>query len=100
MVTGVLFGSMFLLMLMDVPIAFAMGLAAAVGLLMLPHVGLEVVAQRMFFGLDSFVILAVPLFLFLGELMEFREDHRSSCRAGGGRRRTFAGRHGTCGDRH
>ena len=70
MVTGVLFGSMFLLMLMDVPIAFAMGLAAAVGLLMLPHVGLEVVAQRMFFGLDSFVILAVPLFLFLGELME------------------------------
>ena len=70
MVTGVLFGSMFLLMLMDVPIVFAMGLAAAAGLLMLPHVGLEVVAQRMFFGLDSFVILAVPLFLFLGELME------------------------------
>ncbi len=70
MVMGVLFGSMFLLMAMDVPIAFAMGLAAAAALLMLPRVGLEVIAQRMFFGLDLFVILAVPLFLFLGELME------------------------------
>ena len=70
MVTGVLFGSMFLLMLMDVPIVFAMGVAAAAGLLMLPHVGLEAIAQRMFFGLEFVVILAVPLFLFLGELME------------------------------
>jgi tripartite ATP-independent transporter DctM subunit len=29
-----------------------------------------VIAQRMFNGLDSFLILAVPLFLFLGEVME------------------------------
>jgi C4-dicarboxylate transporter DctM subunit len=66
----VLFGTMLCLFAIGVPIAFAMGLAASSALLMLPRAGFEIIVQRMFFGLDSFVILSVPLFLLLGELME------------------------------
>ncbi len=70
MLSLVLFGVMLCLFAIGVPIAFAMGLAASGALLILPHAGLEIVVQRMFFGLDSFVILSVPLFVLLGELME------------------------------
>ena len=70
MLTAVLFGVMLVLFAMNVPIPFSLGLAATAALLTLPNVTLEVIVQRMFFGLDSFVILSVPLFLLLGELME------------------------------
>lgn len=70
MLTTVLFGVMLVLFIMNVPIPFSLGLAATAALLTLPNVTLEVIVQRMFFGLDSFVILSVPLFLLLGELME------------------------------
>lgn len=70
MLTLVLFGVMLTLFALNVPIPFSLGLAAAAALLSLPGVTLEVIVQRMFFGLDSFVILSVPLFLLLGELME------------------------------
>ena len=70
MLSLVLFGTMLCLFLIGVPIAFAMGLAASSALLVLPRAGFEVIVQRMFFGLDSFVVLSVPLFLLLGELME------------------------------
>ena len=65
-----LFGSMLLLFLLNVPIAFSVGLAAAAALLTMPNVSLEVIVQRMFYGLNSFLILSVPLFLLFGDLME------------------------------
>lgn len=65
-----LFGSMLLLFLLNVPIAFSVGLAAAASLLTMPNVSLEVIVQRMFYGLNSFLILSVPLFLLFGDLME------------------------------
>jgi C4-dicarboxylate transporter DctM subunit len=68
--TLTLFGVMLVLFMANVPIPISIGLAAAAALLTLPNVTLEVIVQRMFFGLDSFVILSVPLFLLLGELME------------------------------
>jgi tripartite ATP-independent transporter DctM subunit len=70
MLTLTLFGVMALLFIANVPIPISIGLAATAALLTLPNVTLEVIVQRMFFGLDSFVILSVPLFLLLGELME------------------------------
>ena len=70
MLTLTLFGVMLVLFMANVPIPFSIGLAATAALLLLPNVTLEVIVQRMFFGLDSFVILSVPLFLLLGELME------------------------------
>jgi tripartite ATP-independent transporter DctM subunit len=70
MLTVALFGVMLVLFIANVPIPISLGLAATAALLTLPNVTLEVIVQRMFFGLDSFVILSVPLFLLLGELME------------------------------
>jgi tripartite ATP-independent transporter DctM subunit len=70
MLSVVLFGSMLVLFILNFPIAFGIGLAAATALLTMPNVSLEVVVQRMFHGLNSFVILSAPLFLLLGELME------------------------------
>jgi len=66
----VLFGTMLLLFALGLPVAFSMGLAAAAALGVMPRATFEVIAQRMFYGLDSFLILSVPLFVLLGELME------------------------------
>lgn len=70
MLSLVLFGTMLVLFAVNVPIPFSLGLAASAALLTMPHVSLEVVVQRMFYGLNSFIILSAPLFLLLGEVME------------------------------
>ena len=64
----ILFGSFFLLLLLGVPIAYALGSASAlvVYLLDLP---LTIVAQTAHQGLDSFILLSVPFFLLVGILM-------------------------------
>jgi len=69
MVTLVLFGVMLGLFFLSVPIPASLGLAAIAAIQELGRVNAEVVVQRMFFGLDSFLILAVPLFILLGDLM-------------------------------
>ena len=69
-VTLVLFGLLFLLLAMNVPVGFAVGLSAAGALLCLPRINLEVMVTRMFSGVDSFLILSILLFLLLGEIME------------------------------
>ena len=70
MLSLVLFGVMLVLFALNVPIAISLGIAAALTLLTMPGINAEVLVQRMFFGLDSFLILSVPLFLLLGELMQ------------------------------
>lgn len=56
------------LLLLNVPVSFAMGLASLAALLVadLPP---ALVVQRMTTSVDSFVLLAVPLFLLTGNLM-------------------------------
>ena len=66
MTAFVLFGVMLALFALSVPIPFSLGLAGTAALMTMPRVSLEVIVQRMFFGLDSFLILSVPLFLLLG----------------------------------
>ena len=51
------------------PIAFAMGIAALVGMIW-SHDFLMVIPQRIFNGIDSSVLLAIPFFILAGELME------------------------------
>lgn len=52
------------------PIAFAMGGAAlATFLAFLPHLPMEVLAQRIVNAVDKYPMLAVPLFILAGELM-------------------------------
>ena len=70
MLTSILFSVMLLLFAIGLPVAVSMGMAAAAALMLMPRVSFEIIVQRMFYGLDSFIILSVPLFLLLGELME------------------------------
>lgn len=57
-----------LLLFAGMPIAFALGISGIVGLLWM-NVDLVVAAARMFTGIDSFVLLAVPFFILSGEIM-------------------------------
>ena len=59
----------FLTVLIGVPIAFSLGLAAAATLVAWGQVPLWLLAQRMFTGVDSFVFMAIPFFILAGELM-------------------------------
>jgi len=64
-----LMGITFLLCLaLGIPIAFCLGITAAVSLMSL-GLPLQVVAQRIFTGIDSFPLMAVPFFILAGDLM-------------------------------
>ncbi len=56
-------------LLIGVPIAFCLGLAALAAMLVWGKVSLILIPQRMFTGVDSFVLMAVPFFMLAGELM-------------------------------
>lgn len=61
----------FLVMIgLTAPIAFALGVSAALGLYLADTAPLLVIPQHMFSGADSFVLLAIPLFILAGALME------------------------------
>lgn len=62
------FGILIVLLVIGSPIAFAILLAAVGHVYTLPF-NVSLVAQRIFSGLDSFSILAIPLFVLAGELM-------------------------------
>jgi C4-dicarboxylate transporter DctM subunit len=58
------------LILVGMPVAFALGLGALSALLVDPTLPLALVPQRMFTALDSWPIMAVPLFMLAGGLMD------------------------------
>ncbi|HBN51177.1 MULTISPECIES: TRAP transporter large permease [Thalassospira] len=65
MITGL---GLFVLLAIGAPVAFAIALAIAI------YIGgatfsIDLLPQRIFAGLDSFTILAIPLFVLAGELM-------------------------------
>ncbi|CBV41050.1 TRAP transporter large permease [Halomonas elongata] len=64
-----LFGLLGVLIVAGVPIAMALVLTAAGMILLDPRLTYWVMFQRMYNGMDSFVLLAVPLFLLAGNLM-------------------------------
>lgn len=68
MITLAIFGSLFLFMLLRVPIAVALGLSSVIGLL-LSDISLEIAAQRMLSTNNSFPLLAIPFFILAGEIM-------------------------------
>lgn len=59
-----------LLMLLGVPVAFAIGAAGLAGLLYSGEFPLIIIMQQIHQSVDSFVLLAIPLFIFAGMLME------------------------------
>ena len=58
-----------LLMVLGCPIAFAMVLSSLFYILLVGHIDYVIIPQRLSGGLDSFPLLAIPLFLLAGTLM-------------------------------
>ncbi len=58
------------LVAINVPIAFSMGFASILGLLLKGNIPLVIVPQKIFTGSDSFPLLAVPFFILAGSLMD------------------------------
>ena len=58
------------MLLLTAPVAFALGVAATIGLIITDAAPLLIIPQRFFAGADSFVLLAISLFILAGALME------------------------------
>lgn len=68
--SALLFGLLAILFILNVPIAVALGLSAALIIIIQGDIPLLAVMQRMFNSVDSFPLLAVPFFILAGKLME------------------------------
>lgn len=68
--TGILFGSFAILVILGLPIAVVLGLSSILALSISSKIPLMVVAQRMFTASDSFPLMAIPFFMMAGSLME------------------------------
>ncbi|MDY6792416.1 MAG: TRAP transporter large permease [Thermodesulfobacteriota bacterium] len=70
MTTEILILSLIFLFAINTPIAIAIGVASILAIFVQGDFTMMMVVQRMFSGTDSFHLLAVPLFMFTGTLME------------------------------
>lgn len=70
MATEILILSLLFLFAINTPIAISIGMASILGILIKGDFPLMMVVQRMFGGIDSFHLMAVPLFMFVGVIME------------------------------
>jgi len=70
MTTEILILSLVFLFAINVPIAIAIGVASVTAVLIQGDFDLMMVVQRMYGGTDSFHLMAVPLFMFTGTIME------------------------------
>lgn len=64
----ILFGTLFTLLIMGVPVAFSLGLASLATMFYL-DIPLVVAFQRMAAGVNVFALMAIPFFIYAGELM-------------------------------
>jgi C4-dicarboxylate transporter DctM subunit len=69
MIIPILFGSFLALVIFSVPIGISLGMASVFSILMIRPISLESFAQAMMGGLDSFPLMAVPLFTLAGDIM-------------------------------
>lgn len=66
----ILFVTLLVLLIINVPIAVALGLSVVAAFVLEGNMPLLVVIQKMFSGTDSFPLMAIPFFLLAGKLME------------------------------
>ncbi|HSI67665.1 MAG TPA: TRAP transporter large permease [Planococcus sp. (in: firmicutes)] len=69
MTIGLLFGTLFVCLLIGVPIAVSLGVSALVAIYFGSTLPLSVITQKAFTSLDSFPLLAIPFFMLAGILM-------------------------------
>ena len=68
--TALLLGSFFILMLLNVPIAWALGLSVMLYIINSGFMSLDFLATSMFTGTDNFPLMAIPLFILAGAIMQ------------------------------
>ena len=64
----ILFGALIILLMIGVPVAFSLGLASLATMVYL-DIPLVVAFQRMAAGMNVFALMAIPFFIYAGELM-------------------------------
>src|SRR5437773_11126942 len=64
-----IFGLLIALMLTGMPISIALGLTVLAFLFLLTHVPIEVVALKLFTGIENFEIMAIPFFILAGNFL-------------------------------
>ncbi len=67
---GLLFGSFLVMLLVNIPVVFALGITSVIWILTVEKIPLILIVHRMFRGLDSFPLIAMPFFILTGHLME------------------------------
>lgn len=58
-----------ILVILGMPIAFALGVSSLATLLLVGNMPLSILPQKLFAGIDSFPILAIPFFILAGGIM-------------------------------
>lgn len=64
------FSAFLFFLVIGMPVVFCLGIAAALTLMFTTDVPITIVSQRIFSGLNSFTIMAVPFFIFAGAVMD------------------------------
>ena len=65
----VLLCSLFIFLAIGVPIAYSLGLSTTLYFLIFNNELLQVMPQILFAGMDSYTLIALPLFILMGQLM-------------------------------
>jgi C4-dicarboxylate transporter DctM subunit len=67
--TVLLFGLFLLLLLLEVPVAFAIGVSSSIVVLLSERLPPTFIVSKIFAGLDSFPLMAIPFYILAGNLM-------------------------------
>ncbi len=69
MVAPLVFGVMALSLVLGLPIALSLGIASTVGILLTNPANVSQVAQKLYTGIESFPLMAIPFFILASNLM-------------------------------
>lgn len=69
MISLVIFGTLIIALLLTVPVGFSLGAASLASIIYTDQLTYGFIAQNMVTAADSFPIMAIPFFVFAGELM-------------------------------
>src|SRR4026209_2438968 len=64
-----LFGLFFVLLLFELPVAFAIGVSSSIASLFGERLPPAFIVSKIFAGLDSFPLMAIPFYILAGNLM-------------------------------
>lgn len=72
MIALLLFGILFLLLFLGVPIAVSLGVSTAAAMVITGNINLlPAITQRMFTQTDNFTLMAVPFFILAGNIRDY-----------------------------